>query len=977
MNITLTGIVEVFFHLPHAVAIYDSKDLNIAFVNAQMLEIWNRKDNLVGRNFGDVFPEHVRQGFDALLRNVWLSGTTYTAKETPANILIDGELKTHYFDFEYRALQDNQGKTIAVLHTATEVSDRMLAWKTVLEREASEAAINEELRASNEELHSTMEELGETVQKLENSYDQIESSENQLRQIIQNASLGLGVIDVKTQNIQYANRHFLKLIHADEQAIGKRFIDVLSREKSELLSKLISKIVTNKEHFVRSEVETYFADDPNTYYHNVAYQPIFDKSGAVDCVLIAATEVTAQREAKAALELSYNQLRLAKISGGLGTFHLDVANDKLVWDERCKELFGVPVMKEVSYSSDFVNGLHPEDKTRVLSAIELAYEEGKSSGNFDIFYRTIGAMDSVIRHVHATGKVYFDSASRPINFIGTVRDRSAEVKMIEDLQNRDEQLQLVNEELATTNEELMAINEEYQVTNEMLLSSQYTTQNLIESLKVANDQIVENEERLNQAITSAKIGTWRLDVRSSKVHWDNRTKELYGFSLLDVVEFEHVLQHMHPSDRPRVEKAITRALSPELKEDYDITFRIIHENREEPTWIHAKGKAYFSEHDEPIYFSGIVLDITQAVAIKDKTDAFHKIVAQKERKLQLVLDSAKVGTYTFDLDTNEIQFNNHSQLLFGFTDNGKPKKSETLENVLGKYIPLLKNGIHEAINSGILYDESFQILNTKSGDTKWLRFVGNSAGYTDPSMFYGLIIDITAQKVDEKRKTDFLGIASHELRSPLTALTGYLQILQHKSASLSTDRIAAIVKSAEHQTYRMRTLIDGFLNISHIEDGNLRLNRTKFNMYGVLEELYGTFCDTIRSHKFVLDISNKSLEVFADREKVEQVIINFVNNAVKYTPSNTKVTLAADTDETALTIRVSDEGPGISDENQTRLFDKFFRIHGANSPLISGFGIGLYISREIMGLHGGEIGVSSTIGQGASFWISLPLTPID
>ncbi|MFD2599461.1 ATP-binding protein [Sphingobacterium corticis] len=977
MNITLTSLLDAFIHLPHAVAVYDSKDLNIAFVNTEMLQIWNRSDNLIDRNFGDVFPEHVEQGFDGLLRNVWITGETFNAQETRAEIVIDGVRTARYFDFQYLALKNESGNTYAILHTAKEVSDRMLAWKTVQEREASEAAINEELMASNEELISTTEELGATLEKLEFSYGRLEVSENQLKQIIQTAPIGLGVIHAKTKNIQSANDHFLKLLEIDQRGVGRPFPTVLSEDKVALFNRLIDQVSQTKEPIFRPEIRTTLKGFSKDYYHNVTYHPIFAYDGEVDCVLIVASDITEQRKSIVEVEDALNQLRLAKISAGLGTFDLDVENDRLVWDERCKELFGVPIQNDVSYGSDFVNGLHSEDKKRVLEQIDRSFNQNLSGGNFDVSYRTLGASDGVVRHVHAIGKVYFSEYGKPVRFVGTVRDMSNEVKMLEDLTQRDLELQQLNEELATTNEELMSINEEYQVTNEMLLTAQITSQQLNESLKRAYDQLLESEDRLNLAIQSAYIGTWKLDVEESKVYWDDRTRELYGFTDDEVVAYKDVLKYMHEADRPSVELAIDKAISPEFREDYDVTFRTIDRAGNLFRWIHAKGKSYFDEQGNPTFFSGIVLDITDAMLQKERTDAFHNLVSQKERKLQLIVDSAKVGTYTFNYLTKEIQFNDHSQNLFGFTSAKKKHEPDVIENTVATYLPLLKKGMASATAEGLLYDEVFQILDKPSGESKWLRFMGSSAGEADPNMFYGVIIDVTAQKIDEKRKTDFLGIASHELRSPLTALTGYLQILEYKWPTMQPDRIAAIVRSAEHQTTRMRALIDGFLDISHVEEGELHLNNDLIDLQDVVHDVYETFIDTVKDHVFQLRTLEHMPLVRGDRGKIEQVIVNFVNNAIKYTPSNTKITLILELAEQDVIVRVEDEGPGISEDNQTRLFDKFYRIHSANSPLISGFGIGLYISKEIVRMHGGEIGVTSVQGQGATFWFSLPIYSVD
>lgn len=816
MSIHLTELLDVFVHLPQAAAVYDSKDLNIAFVNAEMLHIWNRTDDLIGREFGEIFPEHIKQGFDGLLRDVWLTGETYNAHETRADILVDGVLTPRYFDFEYKAIKGSDGKVKAILHTATEVSERMRSRKLVEEREENVAKLNKELHATNEELLATTEKLSSTVDQLLQSHKQLAASESQIRQIMDSAPTGLGVVGVKNLTIESANAHFLAMVGADVNAIGKPFAEVLSPENQERLKKLVNEVLEKGKSHTRTDVQTPFftSEGVETRYHNIVYQPVFDSIGEIFWVLIVASDVTSQHNAKTELETAYHSL-----------------------------------------------------------------------------------------------------------------------------QERDSDLRQANE-----------------------------------NLEAAYREISASEERLNLAINSASIGTWRFDMKTMQVAWDDRTRDLYGFTSDDVVSYADVLQHIHELDRPKVELSIEQALSTRARADYDVKFRTVVENGDTFRWIHAKGKAYFDEYETPTVLSGIVLDITQTMLAQQRISVFHELVAQKEKKLQMIVDSAKVGTYVFNQATKEIQLNDHSRKLFGFTDDELLTEGSPIEQTVADFIPMAVEAMESAIANNTAYDYSYQIVDKRSGAVKWLRSVGSSAGITSPNMFYGVIIDITAQKQEEKRKTDFLGIASHELRSPLTALTGYLQILEHKSDSVNKQQLITIVKNAERQTARMRSLIDGFLDISNIEDGNLRLRLDQVHVADLARDIRSTFTDTVKSHQFDLSGVDRRVSVLLDRHKIEQVITNFVHNAIKYTPSGTRISITAKMESNHWVVKVKDEGPGISAKDQENLFEKFYRVPREGRSKISGFGIGLYISKEIVRLHGGEIGVVSQDGLGATFWFSIPQT---
>ncbi|MFD1771658.1 sensor histidine kinase [Sphingobacterium suaedae] len=130
------SLLNILTQSPEATAVYDSPDLHIAFVNQAMLDIWGREDNIIGQTFGTVFPDFTEQGFTDLLLQVWHTGKTHRANDYPADITVQGYTETRYFDFEYKAVLDEDGHTVAILHTANDVSSRISAWHIVEEQDA-------------------------------------------------------------------------------------------------------------------------------------------------------------------------------------------------------------------------------------------------------------------------------------------------------------------------------------------------------------------------------------------------------------------------------------------------------------------------------------------------------------------------------------------------------------------------------------------------------------------------------------------------------------------------------------------------------------------------------------------------------------------------------------------------------------------------------------------------------------------------
>ncbi len=856
---TPQDILNILTQVPQATAIYDNADLRIAYANADMLDMWATTDRVLGANLGDCFPEFEMQGFVDLLKDVWHSGKTYQAADVPASIVLDGIPTTFYFDFEYRALLDSQGKTYAILHTAKEVSSRLEAWAAVRKKEMHEAALNSELRASVEEQQALTEEYMALNEKLADTVDELSQSYKQL-------------------------------------------------------------------------------------------------------------------------DFALDQSRRAKDAANLGMFDLDVKNDILSWDDRCKALFGVPLGSDVSYTKDFVAGLHPDDRQATLSAVKNAFNRESSGGRYNVHYRTVSPTDNAIIWVHAIGTVYFNEADEPIRFIGTVMDVTESVTSRKALEDRERRLQETNEELASTMEELTAtmeeltaVNDELATTNSQLKKSEQVNTEVNKNLTSAFERLSESERRLNLAVLSAKIGIWEFDTANEIVSWDERSRELFGASQQGKIPYALALQCIHPEDRTAVADAISYAQRPESEGYYDIQFRTIGEHNTHTTWVQAKGRAYFDEQNRPVHFSGTILDISDRVQSQHKIDAFNRAIAQNALEQRLIVDAGKIGTFSFNPETKDIVVNKHTRDMYGLAESAAVSADQLFAHniMLGD----VEQGItiQQIIEEQNSFDVEFNLPIAAEQD-KWLRIVGNRIWNEENRnlMAYGVIIDFTAQKSEEKRKLDFLGIVSHELRSPLTSISGYLQILQLKSKSLENKQFYELLVSANRQSARMKLLIESFLDIARIGEGKLRLNKVEFTLHDLLSNIGQMLQQTVTSHVFLFHVDVQQL-ILADRDKIEQVIINFINNAVKYSPVGSKIEINAQVEHGELYIEVKDQGAGISEEDQHKIFTRFYRVENSQTEMVSGFGIGLYVSKEIINLHGGTIGLRSVVGQGTTFWFKIPV----
>ena len=236
---------------------------------------------------------------------------------------------------------------------------------------------------------------------------------------------------------------------------------------------------------------------------------------------------------------------------------------------------------------------------------------------------------------------------------------------------------------------------------------------------------------------------------------------------------------------------------------------------------------------------------------------------------------------------------------------------------------------------------------------------------------YTIIEDITDQHQLKLHKEEFISVASHELKTPITSLQANLQLMSRilRSETTVTDKLIKMTHNAEKHATKLGYLVNDLLSSTKIEQGQLSLTKTTF----ILKELVDECCSHIRLEgKYHIDYrGSDAFTLFADRHKIDQVLVNLVNNAVKYAAESFEIAIDAEHINGATRVSVTDKGHGIAPENLVHLFDRYFRLSKDNNHT-TGLGLGLYISTEIVRLHGGNMGVESELGKGTIFWFTIP-----
>ena len=236
--------------------------------------------------------------------------------------------------------------------------------------------------------------------------------------------------------------------------------------------------------------------------------------------------------------------------------------------------------------------------------------------------------------------------------------------------------------------------------------------------------------------------------------------------------------------------------------------------------------------------------------------------------------------------------------------------------------------------------------------------------------------NIKLRKLDEL-KTDFLNVTSHELRTPVTPIKGYLQMLLKQKIGSITEEQEKVLKIIQRNTDRLDHLIQDLLDISRLESGTMKFIPEQAD----INRLIGEIAETMRSSadlkniKINVDLEEKIPDLIIDRDRVKQVIMNLINNAIKFSPDGSVVNIRAKKEEDEILFEVQDSGRGIPKNEQTKIFDTFYQVDSGMDRKFGGVGLGLSISRGIVLAHGGRIWAESTVGKGSTFRFTFPIEP--
>jgi len=835
-----------------------------------------------------------------------------------------------------------------------------------------EQALNEELASANEELSSTNEELHVSQENLamlnveleERVYSRtrkLAESESRFRRLINDAPVAIMVLQDRELLIESANVLMLKILGKSSEAIGTTLAAAMPELRGQPFLKLLDDVYTTGQTYNANEAEAVIEHNGQLLkgYYNFVYQAIKDEKGAVTSIIIAANDVTEQVTARRKVESSETSLRSLVMTAHYSLMILkgedwliEIANKPLadLWSKTVEEITG-------RYLMDVLPELEGQPFPALLKRI---FETGQGYGQEEEVFHLNTPEGPVTKYVSFYYDPMFDTEGKVSGIIVAAEDITNQVQNRLLLEQSYSEQQALNEELTATNEELASTNEELVTTNEELAKTKNNLQKMV-------GRLAASEARIRYMIAEAPVPIGILTGKQLIIEAANhKILELWGKNS-DIIGLPLNKGLPELEGQPFLELLNEVFRSGIAYNGNEIMAKLERNEVLEELYFNFVYHPLFDHNHETTSIIVVATDVTEQVLSRRK-------VEQAEEMLRFSIEAANMGTWYLDAQTREFLPSERLKELFGFKSNEPVSYEQVVNQIPEEYRHYIESEVERALTNDASYNVEHPVTGYDDQKLRWLKASGklNRNPKDGKAYFSGVLLDITEQKQDEQRKNDFIGMVSHELKTPLTSLSAYIQML-HARAKKSDDTFTTgALDKVSTQVKKMSSLINGFLNVSRLESGKIHLNIESFRLDELVKDMVDESILTTSSHELVLLPCHPAV-VSADRDKIGSVVSNLLSNAIKYSPRGMAIEVQCIIADNMVQVSVKDQGIGIKSQDIDRLFERYYRVDSKQTQTISGFGIGLYLCAEIIQRHNGKIWAESEVGAGSTFYFSLPL----
>ncbi|SFI88128.1 hypothetical protein SAMN05421638_1329 [Kaistella treverensis] len=483
-----------------------------------------------------------------------------------------------------------------------------------------------------------------------------------------------------------------------------------------------------------------------------------------------------------------------------------------------------------------------------------------------------------------------------------------------------------------------------------------------------NNEILlqKSHHQLNTALEATKLGRFDMDYETQrKYNFSARSLAILGYDPeTETIPSNVFEKHIHPDFAEARSEALKKA-----KETGDLFYQCKMILRSgEIKWVEIYGRLMKNLGETRPYISGTIRDIT---TVKE----YEKSIKESEEKYRFLADAIPQIVWIGESDGRLTYFNQATMDYSGLNYKNMLEVDGWLDLIHPDERWENKRRWLKSVSQKIPYFNEHRFRN-KNGEFRW--FLSRAIPHFDESgnvdKWVGTSTDINDMKRQDQHKNDFIKIANHELKTPVTTIKGYVQLLKKMRGDSEDKFLVNTLNTIENQINKLNGLIGDLLDISRIESGQLPLHKNVFSLVKLVTETIEDIKAAHHTHKINFELRHISdIEVLADKHRINQVLNNLLTNAIKYSPNATKVDVELLVEENCAIVSVRDYGIGMDAEELTKIFDRFYRVSGKDEMTFPGFGIGLFIVKDIMDRHNGKIWVESQKSKGSKFCFSLPL----
>ncbi|WP_413171495.1 PAS domain S-box protein [Anabaena azotica] len=778
----------------------------------------------------------------------------------------------------------------------------------------------------------------------------LRESEEFNRSIFENNADCLKVLDMDGKIISM-NQPGLALMEVDDydQVLGKEWITFWPEAYQ---SAAIQAIETAKSGNVGSFQGFCPTAKGTPKWWDVLVAAVPDLQGKPLRLIANSRDITVNKQAEQQLQNLSDRLQLAVKSAQLGIWDYDLISNSLVWDERMYEMFGVNSQNfditEKAYEK-FLQFVHPDDRVAFHENFQQAIDLNQE---FDTEFRIIWP-NSSIRIIKAYGIIQNNSQGQRQRIIG------------------------INFDITERRQE-----------------------------EIENKQLKERLEFVLSA-SPAVIYTCQVSDNFDATFISSNVKKILGYTTEEwLTEPNFWLSHIHPEDLPLVLAGLAQV---EEVEYHLHQYRFLHKNGNY-LWIEDKFHLVRDQAGKPVEIIGYIADITEKQAALQERELAQLALRVSEERLILALEASGDGLWDWNIITNELYLSPQWLEMLGFEVGELPSHVSTWEKLVH---PEDQPYVQEKLNAHLQDASCDYRLNyrvqTKAGSYKWIANYGKAVvrdAQGNPLRMTGTHRDITETKnveselreVNERLaisneelaratrlKDEFLANMSHELRTPLNGILGISEALQDEAFGLINEKQKRGMQIIERSGKHLLELINDILDLAKIEAGQMKFDYALIEISPLLKSSLAFIKQQAFQKQIQLDlkIEPNLPNLLIDERRIRQVLINLLNNAVKFTPQGGRITvevthkplefIAEITSwQDFIRIAVIDTGIGIPPENINKLFQPFIQIDSSLNRKYEGTGLGLALVKRFVEIHGGKVAVTSEIGVGSCFTVDLP-----